>query len=344
MGGAVAPIAAELVSREERHRRALLLGIGALLLLSVSPVFGHHFAVGLEHGLHGKDHLGPICLIALHELLAPVHRLFHALIVVGLLYATYDRARARMQMRRVFAPLEAATPNQGSSFWTAAVSAGVDPRRIGVVEGLPSPAFTVGWFRPRIYVASSLGDRLSPDELAALLAHEGAHVARRDPLRLSLLRFLALTLFWIPALRRLAADVADEAEIQADDRAAGRHPLALASAILALAGWRQPYPALDHTVGFAQRQDLLERRVRRLAGEDPPVASHVTRKSLFGALLALALVWTSGAIMVHPLPVEGGPAHLAHCEHPGAPALSHLICFPGAFRAESDVCPHAFIE
>lgn len=84
---------ASLVTREEAHRRALLLGIGALLLLSVSPVFGHHFASGLERGLEGRDHIGALCVIALHGLLQPVHVLFHVLVVAGLAYASYDRMR-----------------------------------------------------------------------------------------------------------------------------------------------------------------------------------------------------------------------------------------------------------
>ncbi|HEU0078183.1 MAG TPA: hypothetical protein VFQ76_11070, partial [Longimicrobiaceae bacterium] len=62
----------------------LLLGTATLLVLSVGPVFGHHFATGLEHGLRGQDHFGALCLIALHELLQPVHLLFHFLIVAGL--------------------------------------------------------------------------------------------------------------------------------------------------------------------------------------------------------------------------------------------------------------------
>lgn len=333
-----------LVTREEAHRRGLLLGIGALLVLSVSPVFGHHFATSLEHGLRGQDHLGPICLIALHEMLAPIHSLFHALIVGGLLYATYDRLRAALRLRRALAPLESAAPAEGDPFWSAAVDARVDTRRVRVVVGLPNPAFTVGWLRPRIYATRSLSEQLNREELAALLAHENAHVARRDPLRLSLLRFLALTLFWIPALRRLAADVADEAEVQADDQAARERPLALARAILALAEWRQPYPALEDAVGFAQRVNLLDRRIRRLAGEEPPLQSHVTRKSLLGALLALALVWSSGAIMAHPLPTEEDSHHLRHCEHPGDWAVSHLVCYPDTLWMRGDACPHAQVQ
>jgi Zn-dependent protease with chaperone function len=330
-----------LVTREEAHRRTLLLAIGTLLLFSVSPLFGHHFAEGLEHTLRGQDHLGALCLIALHTLLRPVHLLFHVLVVAGLAYAAYDRARAALHVRRTLAPLHTMEPVEGDPFRRAAEAAGVDPERVRVVRGLPTPAFTVGWFRPRVYVAQALGERLKADELRALLAHEGAHVARRDPLRLSLLRFLALTLFWLPALRRLADDMADEAEIQADDRAAREQPLALASAILALASWRAPGPALQPGVGFAQRPDLLERRIRRLAGEEPPPASRLTRGSVAGAMLALALVGASGAIMSHPLPVD----HLAHpsnhCGHPGESPLGHLFCRWGLPREVGRLCPHA---
>lgn len=329
-----------LVSREEAHRRTLLLGIAALLVVSLAPVFGHHVATGLEQTLDGKDHLRALCLIAVHQLLSPVHRIFHLLIGVGFVYAVYDRLHAALRLRRVLAPLHAERPRPGDHFTRAAAAAGVDVRRVRIVKGLPVPAFTAGWLRPRIYLAHALAERLTAEELAAVLAHEGAHLLRFDPLRLSVLRFLALTLVWIPALRRLAADVADEAEIRADDHAARGHPLALASAILALAEWRQPYPEFGDPIGFASRAALLDRRIRRLAGEEPPVTSHVTRRSLAGALLALSLVWASGAIMVHPLPIDGTTGHLVHCEHPGKLAASHLFCYPNALRAAGEACPH----
>src|SRR5439155_12889806 len=131
-----------------------------------------------------------------------------------------------------------------------------------IVRGLPNPAFTIGWLRPRVYVARELAGALPDAELNAVLAHEQAHVVRRDPLRLAALRFLACTLFWLPALRRLADDVTDEAEIAADDIAAGDQPLVLASAILRVASWRDlragPLGAIGAT-GFTCR-DLLERR------------------------------------------------------------------------------------
>lgn len=325
--------------RGERRRRALLLAIAALLLLSVGPVFGHHFADGVEGALRGRDHLGALCLVALHHLLAPVNLLFHALVAAGLAYAALDRLRAHARVRRTLAPLEAARPAPGDPFHAAAVAAGLDPARLRVVPGLPVPAFTVGWLRPRVYAAASLPALLSPGQLRALLAHEGEHLRRLDPLRLSLLRFLALALFWLPALARLAADVADEAELRADDAAARGGALELASALLLLAGWRaHPLPGGAPGIAAGSR-GLLERRVRRLAGEEPPPASHLTRRSLAGAMAMLALVWLSGAMMAHPLPeAQGGDAH---CHHPGGSPLEHLFCLTAAAREEGHrACPH----
>lgn len=337
---------AAFASREDRHRRAVLLAFGALIVLSTGPVFGHHVAAGMETLLAGQDHLWAFCLTALHHLLAPVHYVFHVLIVAGLAYASWDRGRAWLTVRRTLGPLDAETPKPEDTFWRAARAARIAPERLRVVSGLPNPAFTVGWLFPVVYVAAELAEWLSPDELAVVLAHERAHVVRRDPLRLSVLRFLGRTLFWLPALHRLAADAADEAEIAADDAAAVERPLVLASAILALAHWRTPPALMRATIGISTgssigfyRPDLLDRRIRRLAGEEPPVTSHVTRRSILGAALALGLVWTSGVLMAHPLPSERHDV-TTHCTHHGEWAVTHLFCLGSPFGLLREQCPH----
>src|SRR3712207_9559415 len=78
-----------------------------------------------------------------------------------------------------------------------------------------SDLFTAGWFRPVVYVARELADRLPFAELTAVLAHERAHVERRDPLRLSAVRLFARELFWLPAPRRLAGHPRHDAEVPA---------------------------------------------------------------------------------------------------------------------------------
>lgn len=322
--------------REQAHRRLTLIGIAGLLLLSTSPVFGHHLPIVAASVFSGVDHIGALCLVALHELLSPVHELFHIVILAGVAYAAWDRVRAWRGLRRSTGMLETRKARPGDPFWNAAIEAGVDPKRVRIVVGLPNPAFTVGFLRPLIYVADSLPVRLQPAQLAAVLAHEGAHVTRRDPLRLASLRALACTLFWMPALRRLADDVADEAEVRADDAAAKKDPLVLAGAILAIAGWHSSAP--DGVVEF-QHPDLLDRRVRRLAGEDTMPRSHMTRRSLVMAALALTMVWTSGLLVAHPLAAES-IAHREHCQHHHGFAVGHLFCRGRAEAAASKECPH----
>jgi hypothetical protein len=320
-----------LARRELKHRRTVLLGIAVLLVLAMSPLFVPHLP-GLDAVFEGRDHLWDICMIALHAILDPVHGVFQGLFLAGLSYAAYDRVRAWHSMARALAPFSAIPPQAGGATWLAALAAGVDPERIRVVAGLPSPAFTVGWLRPRVYVAAELEDRLSADELAAVLSHEGVHASRRDPLRLSLLRFLACMLFWIPALRRLATDVAAEGEVRADDRAAERHGLALASALVRLAGWeRSPEPA---AVGFTGG-DLLERRVLRLTGEEIPPRSNVTRRSMAGAAIALLLAWSSSVAVAHPLPAD----HHLHCHDHSGSRVPHIFC-SSCLHFRSEDCPH----
>lgn len=327
-----------LVRQEQRHRRAVLLGLSVLLALAMSPLLGHHLPVGLDEHLAGRDHLWALCLVALHALMAPVHGAFHLLFVSGLAYALWDRGRAWRSQRVLLAGLDAAPPEPGSVVGRAAAALDLPLGIVRVVAGLPSPAFTAGWRSPRIYLSACLPDRLSAAELRAVLAHEAAHVRRRDPLRLSLLRFLACTLFWLPAVRRLAEDIADEAEVRADDDAVLDQPLALAAAILTLAQWLRPPRAAHDGVGFDER-DLLERRVRRLAGEDVAPRSRLTRTSLAGAALVLLLAWSSGAVLAHPLSGQT-PAHAEHCQHQDGPVFLHLFCLGHAAAAGRPDCAH----
>lgn len=325
-------------AREQAHRRATLLGISIVLVLSILPVVGHHISRSLASALTGVDHIGAFCVVALHVLLSPVHGAFHVALGTGLVYAIFDRWRSWHSLARALSPLETRTVFQGEKLWLAAVESGLDPERLYTVDGLPNPAFTVGLIWPRVYVASSLEENLSPVELQAVISHEAAHVFRRDPLRVTALRFLACTLFWLPALRRLADDLGDEVEIAADDYAAADQPLVLASAILKLADWRDR-AALQGAVGF-QRDDLLDRRILRLAGEKAAPSTHLTRRSLAGAALALLLVTASGLLAADPATEAVGVSHVRHCAHHRESALRHLFCLGFHVRFTGERCPH----
>jgi Zn-dependent protease with chaperone function len=206
-----------LLARERAHRRVVALSIALLFVFATSPVFGHHVAEPLTVWLTGRDHLLSLCVVAMHELMAPVHRAFHLLLGLGGGYAVVDRVRATLRLRTTMRLLDDAAVTAGGAIARAARVVGVDPSHVRVLRESSVPAFTAGLFQPVIFVAATLSTRLSSQELQAVIAHEDAHRRRRDPLRLSAWRFLACVLFFLPALRRLVDDMADEAEIAADD-------------------------------------------------------------------------------------------------------------------------------
>jgi len=312
-----------LADLERRRRGFIALAIALIVMAGFSPLLSHHLLPVSEGGIE-RGHFIALCLVVLQALMAPLHELFHALLWTGLLYAVWDRGRAWRLGQRELSLLDVREVGAHEAVLRAARVAGLDSARVRVVCGLPGAALTVGWWMPLVYIAQETVEQLDHPQLVAVLAHEGAHVRRRDPLRLSILRFLSCLFFWIPALRQLADDFADEIEILADDAAAAGQPLVLASALVEVAKFGQPL--LPRTaVGFHHRP-LFDRRVRRLVGEAPVPRSHLTRRSILGGALVLVLGLTSGFVVARVSPTGLAAHYTEHCEDHDLPLIGHLLC------------------
>jgi Zn-dependent protease with chaperone function len=104
-----------------------------------------------------------------------------------------------------------------------------------VAEG-PPLLFCTGTRRPAVVISRAAVDMLDDDELTGALAHELAHLERRDP-TLSWALMGARALMWFnPGVQVLVRAIARDAERTADERAAAAtgDRLALASALLKL--------------------------------------------------------------------------------------------------------------
>jgi beta-lactamase regulating signal transducer with metallopeptidase domain len=110
-------------------------------------------------------------------------------------------------------------------------------------------------------------DELTDAELRAVLAHEVAHLSRRDPTWWALLR-CAAALGWVQPLNRLALRRALEATEEAcDDWALARtgERYGLASSISRVAGWVSAEPVRAAAVSMAGRgRGATSGRVRRI--------------------------------------------------------------------------------
>ncbi len=184
----------------------------------------------------------------------------------------------------------------------AAAALGIAPPGLAWVEGGPPVLFCTGTRNPRVVTSSSAVELLDRDELAAALAHELAHLERRDP-TLSWALMGARALMWFnPGVQVLVRAIARDAERTADERAgqACGDRLALASGLLKLyrategrgrgagAGSRPLSAALAEPIARARAHDI-ELRCRALLGP-PPAPVPLARLRLAAAAAGLGLL------------------------------------------------------
>jgi hypothetical protein len=136
-------------------------------------------------------------------------------------------------------------------------------------------AGTVGLWRPTIVISNELVARVDRDALEAVLAHEGAHVRHRDPLRIWLAQIVTDLQWPFPGARRRFDRWRHVLELARDEevRVGGVDGADLASAILAAARLltRSPQGA-----GLIHTRVGLETRITRLLAPLPAADEAVT--------------------------------------------------------------------
>jgi bla regulator protein BlaR1 len=162
----------------------------------------------------------------------------------------------------------------------------------------------IGHLKPVLLLPAGLVSGLPADEVEALLAHELAHVMRRDYLVNLLQNLVEILYFFHPGVRWISAGVRQEREHCCDDFAVDlcgdAQNYARALARLQVSGASFPEPALA-AVGRPQR---LLRRIVRLLGA--PRLGHDFREGFVSALLlVLGLL---GMLRLAQASVAGVPA------------------------------------
>ncbi|HWW32855.1 MAG TPA: M56 family metallopeptidase [Steroidobacteraceae bacterium] len=174
------------------------------------------------------------------------------------------------------------------------------PDRIGheavhVAETSEPIVAVIGAWRPRIVATESVRAACSGEEFRAVLAHEAAHLAARDNLKLLLLTAAPDALALTPLAAALAERWRTAAECEADQRATGadsERRLALASALIRVARLMQSRGAPQPALGMPVAADDVPGRVRTLLAPPTPnsrarILAVLTAGALLLPLLAL---------------------------------------------------------
>lgn len=207
----------------------------------------------------------------------------------GLLLAGWRGAATWMATRRLLRDwLKQAEPLAGSIH-------GVRAYRLAH----PFPVLAlVGVWKPRLFIADTLLETLSPAELKAALAHEAGHLAARDNGKRALLRACRDVLTLVPCGRALDRAWHDAAEEAADEFAARKgqvSALDLASALVKIARLAKPdaRPQMLVSVSFlGSEAGILARRVTRLTQLAEPGVDNADRLTLGMATLQWSTLGT----------------------------------------------------
>ncbi|MEM6291288.1 MAG: M56 family metallopeptidase [Myxococcota bacterium] len=231
-------------------------------------------------------------------------------------------------------------------------------QRLGVtrpVTLVESPAVSspivLGWLRPMILVPMGLAASMPPAWLDAVLAHELAHLRRRDPALRIVQRAVEIAFFFHPVLWWLSALLDEAREEACDDLVVDtlRDPLAYARALTELEAMRaEAVPAL--TAG-ATSGNLMKRVQRIVHRSNTPAFSHrwwlplAVVASLAGSSYAAARVtadedvaeldiaWMPASVSAHEADIVQAAA--AHDVDPDLVAIVVLLESRGRATAKS---------
>jgi len=228
-------------------------------------------------------------------------------IVVGV-WATVSLAmlarrasRAARIRREVLADASPVEPRVAAAVLRLARAFGIAPPRVLLVDRIVAGAAVLGVRDPLLLVDSTMLAELDDEELEGVLAHELAHVARRDNLvawAVSMVRDVA---FFVPGAGWAVRALHREREAAADLDAAeltGR-PAALASGLLKVVAQVSGARSVPHGCAALVPTSSVVDRVELLLSEERPTArDHRTELALAAAV---SLVAIAAAVVVPSL-------------------------------------------
>ncbi|TNE62591.1 MAG: hypothetical protein EP344_04905 [Bacteroidetes bacterium] len=167
-------------------------------------------------------------------------------------------------------------------------------------SALVQSPMALGFFKPLILLPVGMINQISPAEVEAILAHELAHIARRDWLFNLVQAFIETTFYFHPAVWWIAATIRSERENCCDDVAVQLtgNRLVYAKTLVRLQDLarsaRMPALALplEGSTSLLRRRPLLLERIKRILHQPQQSSSLMEKTIAMGILIALITLWT----------------------------------------------------
>lgn len=212
---------------------------------------------------------------------------------------------------------------------------GIAEPKVGLIDDLMPNAFTVGYARNTVVVFSlGLLNMLDPEELAAVVSHELAHVKAKDYLFRSLSYTLNILSFFNPLSYFAASQAQKERELLADQKGAALldKPLLMANVFTKLEAMAPQFPKarladrlssslflvsqLAHKPALLASHPQISQRVQNIAAvASKPAKKHrqmVSAIFLLGILASITLIAGYSTVQVQKTFLQNENAHLVN--------------------------------
>ena len=196
-------------------------------------------------------------------------------------------------------------------------------RRVVRLTTSPACPVPMALTSSEVCVPAHFLDALDAEQQRGALAHEVAHVARRDPHWLTVDALIGAVFFFQPLNVVARRALRQHAEWQCDDWAAGQGAaLGLARCLADVATWLRPFPRhlLAVTVPMAARRSDFVHRVERLLSDAVEVGPATRSRPLAAACLGVVAVTCATPAFSAAVPVlpslSLAPAELIAVRHP----------------------------
>lgn len=205
--------------------------------------------------------------------------------------------------------------------------------RLTHTSRLVSPV-AFGLFRPEICVPTRAIRGLATEPQRAMLAHELAHLRRRDPLRLLLCRIVETVFFFQPLNRMARRRLFEVVECRCDAWAVQRlgYGVSLAECLAEVAGWLTEGRAGARPmsqIAMAGAGSPLAQRIRRLLREDEVRDEETHRRRM------APLSWLLLPAVVLAAPAIGSPEPERSASEPRSETRRHVAPVRPASGAET---------
>lgn len=211
------------------------------------------------------------------------------------LFVLYRLARFGLGVHRVYQLRRDASALSPEAAGKADATIGASCRVTLLESTTVASPVTIGVFRPVILLPGNLRPHLDDQELMAVLAHEYAHIRRRDfPVHI-LCELIALPVRWHPGICYLLSRISQTRELACDDAAADRlgKRRSYANALLRLAALCLPVSGRNAAELGIFDGDNLEDRIMMLTEKK----LSLSRVGMTGLVLAMALTFGASAIL-----------------------------------------------